>query len=395
MPRPIHRLSAKSVTAARAGYHADGAGLYLLVTKEGTASWVFRFRKAGRLREMGLGSAQAFTLAEARERAREARKVLADGLDPIEHRRAQRAVIVRTWGEAVEDFIRTNAPGWKNDEQEAQWRQSLTDYGPEATLPVSALDTTLVLRLLRAIWTDKTETATRVRGRIERVWSAEKVHGNVTGENPARWRGHLDQLLPRPSKVARPQHFEAMPYQEVPAFFRTLGERDSRSALALRFTILTAARTAETIGAPWAEFDLPRKLWTIPHERMKGGREHVVPLSAAAVALLEALPRDRPPFALSNGAMLGLLRKPAPKGYAQPFTVHGFRSSFRDWAAETTTHPRDVVEMALAHAIADKTEAAYRRGNLLEKRRALMAEWAAYLAGQSSPNHRQRGEPLA
>lgn len=203
--------------------------------------------------------------------------------------------------------------------------------------------------------------------------------GTVSGENPARWRGHLDKLLPRPSKVARVVHHRAMPYADVPAFMARLAERDAASRRALRFTILTAARTGEVTGAGWDEFDLEAGLWVIPAERMKAGREHVVPLPSAAVAILRSLPRDRPPFRLSENAMLYLVQKPPPKGYGLPYTVHGFRSSFRDWAAETTAHPAEVVEMALAHTIPNKVEAAYRRGNLLAKRRELMEDWAAYL----------------
>lgn len=372
--RPINRLSARAVATAGAGYHADGGGLYLLVTPAGSASWVFRFTRQGRKREMGLGSAQTFTLAEARERAREARKVLAEGLDPIENRRAARAIVARTWGEAVDDFITTHRAGWKSDAQAAQWRQSLVDHGPDAALPVGAIDTPLVVATLRRIWTDKTETATRVRGRIERIWAAEKVAGHVTGENPARWRGHLDHLLPKPSKVARAGHHAAMPYRDVPALMAELTARDGLARRALRFTILTAARTAEVTGAQWREFDLKAGLWTIPPERMKAGRAHRVPLVPALVDLLRTLPHDRPPFPLSENGMLALLQK----SMKRPFTVHGFRSSFRDWVSETTDYPREVAEAALAHTIEDKTEAAYRRGDLLEKRRELMLAWAGY-----------------
>lgn len=379
-PRPTNRLTARAVQTARAGYHADGAGLYLLVTGEGTASWVFRFRREGRLREMGLGSAAVFTLAEARERAREVRKLLADGIDPIAHRKALRGAKARTWGEAAEAYIKSQEAGWKNEAQAAQWRQSLEDYGPAKDLPLASVDTQHVAELLAKIWTDKTETATRVRGRIERIWAAEKVAGNATGENPARWRGHLEALLPKPSKVARVAHHKAMPYAELPDFMAALDARQSLARAALRFTILTAARTNEVTGAPWAEFDLPGKLWTIPAERMKGGREHVVPLTAEAIAVLEALPRDQPPFPLSENGMLDLLQRRMKR----PYTVHGFRSAFSDWAHETTDFPNHVIEMALAHVIPNKAEAAYRRGALLDKRRQLMEAWAAYLSGHTT-----------
>jgi integrase len=376
----VAKLTSRQVVTLGPGYHADGDGLYLQVTASGARSWILRYQLAGKRREMGLGSASLFGLADARQRAAQQRKLLADGIDPIGARRAAQSVVSRTWGEAVEDFIASHAPGWKNDSQADQWRQSLADYGPGKELPVAAVDTVLVVRLLRKIWTDKTETATRVRGRIERVWDAERVAGSVTGENPARWRGHLDKLLAKPSKVSKPAHFRAMPYAEVPAFMARLAEKEGRARTALRFTILTAARTAETTGALWKEFDLDAKLWTIPPERMKAGREHVVPLSDAALAILKGQPRNKPPFALSENAMLYLVQKPSPKGYGLPFTVHGFRSSFRDWGSEETDFPREVLEMALAHTIADKTEAAYRRGALLAKRRELMDAWAAYLS---------------
>lgn len=373
------RLTARQVATLGEGVHGDGDGLYLQVTASGARSWILRYQRHGKRREMGLGSATLYGLADARQRAVQYRRLLAEGLDPIAHRRAVQAASGRTWGQAVDDFIATHAPGWKSEAQADQWRQSLNAYGPDRALPVEALDTAEVVRLLRKVWTDKTETATRVRGRIERVWDAEKVAGVVTGDNPARWRGHLDNLLPKPSKVAKVAHFRAMPYGDVPAFMARLAERDAITRLALRFTILTAARTGEVTGAAWSEFD--GDVWTIPAERMKAGKEHKVPLTPAALALLDGLPRRKPPFALSENAMLYLLQKPPPKGYGLPYTVHGFRSSFRDWAAETTTFPREVAEMALAHAIPDKTEAAYRRGALLAKRRDLMQAWADFLAG--------------
>lgn len=373
------KLTARQVQTLGPGYHADGDGLYLQVTPSGARSWILRYQLAGRRREMGLGPVALFGLAEARQRAAQQRRLLADGVDPIAARRAARAATGRTWGQAVDDFIAAHEPGWKGPAQAAQWRQSLADYGPDRDLPVEAIDTALVVGLLRKLWTTRTETATRLRGRIERIWDAERVAGTVSGENPARWRGHLDKLLPRPSKVARVVHHRAMPYVDVPAFMARLAERDAASRRALRFTILTAARTGEVTGAGWDEFDLEAGLWVIPAERMKAGREHVVPLPSAAVAILRGLPRDRPPFRLSENAMLYLVQKPPPKGYGLPYTVHGFRSSFRDWAAETTAHPAEVVEMALAHTIPNRVEAAYRRGNLLAKRRQLMDEWAAYL----------------
>lgn len=374
MARPINRLSARTVATAPAGYHADGGGLYLLVSPTGSRSWVLRYQLNGRRREMGLGSAALYGLADARQRALEARRLLADGIDPITARASARAATGRTWGQAVDAFIESHRHGWKNDAQADQWRQSLRDHGPDPALPVAAIDTALVLNTLRRIWTTKTETAARVRGRIERVWDAERVAGTVAGDNPAQWRGHLDKLLPKPAKVAKVRHFAAMPYADAPAFWQSLGQRKGLARDALRFTILTAARTGEVTGLSASEID--GDLWTVPGERMKAGREHTVPLVPAALEILARHPNG---FPLSANGMLALLQRPPPKGYGLPYTVHGFRSTFRDWAAETTAFPGDVVEMALAHTIRDKTEAAYRRGQLLTKRRELMEAWADYL----------------
>ncbi len=380
MARGINRLSARFVTkTSKSGYHADGGGLYLQVTSSTAKSWVFRYTRHRRTREMGLGSTRAYGLAEARQHATDARRMLIEGLDPIEQRKVRQSSEVRLWGSAVADFIESQRPGWRSDTQAINWQQSLTDYGPAANLPVRDLNTAHVIKLLRDIWTIKTETATKVRSRIERVWSAEKVAGHVMGENPARWRGHLDALLPKPSKVAKVEHFKAMPYADVPAFMIRLRERNSPARLALRFTILTAARTNEVLGAVWGEFDLDAGLWTIPAQRMKAEREHVVPLVPEAIDILERLPKDKPPFDLSENAMLYLLQREPPRGLGQPYTVHGFRSTFRDWCSETTSTAHEVAEMALAHIIKNKAEAAYRRGHLLDKRRELMTIWAHYL----------------
>lgn len=375
------KLTARQVMTLGEGVHGDGDCLYLQVSPSGARSWILRYQRHGKRREMGLGPVSLYGLAEARQRATLYRRLLAEGKDPIAHRRAAQAASGRTWGDAVADFIAAHEPGWKSGAQADQWRQSLADYGPEADMPVEALTTAEVVRLLRKVWTAKTETATRVRGRIERVWDAERVAGTVTGDNPARWRGHLDKLLPKPSKVAKPTHFRAMPYAEVPALMARLRERDGLARRALRFTILTAARTGEVTGASLRE--VRGDLWVIPPERMKAGREHRVPLVAEAVGLLTA----DPPFPLSENGMLSLLQKKPPKGFGLPYTVHGFRSSFRDWAAECTDFPREVVEMALAHTIKDKTEAAYRRGDLLAKRRELMQAWADYLNSRIQPNN--------
>lgn len=374
MGRAINRLSARAAQTLGPGMHADGGGLYLRVD-DARRTWIFRYRRAGRLRDMGLGRAADVSLADARRRAAEARALLAQGIDPIEARDSQPQA--RTWGEACAEYIASQSGAWRNDAQAQQWRQSLADYGPPADLPVGEVSTDLVVRCLSPLWADRTETATRLRGRIERIWDAERVRGNVSGENPARWRGHLSALLPKPAQVRRVQHFRAMPYAELPDFMRELLSDSGAGRLAMAWTILTAARTGEVTGMQWGE--LAGDLWTIPAERMKAGRAHRVPLMPQALALLARLPRTRPPFALSENTMLFLLQREPPRGLGRPYTVHGFRSSFRDWAAEQTDHPRDAIEMALAHSIRDKTEAAYRRGDLLEKRRALMRDWARYL----------------
>lgn len=382
MARGVNRLSARFVATVREpGMHADGGNLYLQVSPTGAKSWILRYTIAGRSREMGLGPVSVVGLADARQRALEARRRLVDGIDPIEDRKRARAHTGATWGSCADALIESLKPGWRNEAQADQWTQSLADYGPDRDMPVQAVDTPVAVACLRALWTDKTETATRVRGRCERVWDYAKVSGLVAGDNPFRWKGHLDKLLPKPSKVAKPRHFRAMPYAELPAFMAQLRARDGLARRALQFTILTAARTQEVAGAQWGEFD--GDLWTIPGDRMKAGKEHVVPLVPEAVALLHRGPRR--PFPLSANGMLALLQREPPKGLGKPYTVHGFRSSFSDWAHETTGFPNHVIEMALAHTIKDKAEAAYRRGALLDKRRELMAAWAEYLGSPGIP----------
>lgn len=373
------RLSARQVQTLGPGMHADGDGLYLQVTPGGARSWILRYQISLRRREMGLGSFPLFGLAAARQRAQDARRLLADGIDPIEHRKGRGAALGATWGAVVDTAIESFRPGWKDDRQADQWTASLSTHGPDRGMAIKSVDTAVAVTCLRKIWTSKTETATRVRGRCERVWDYARVSGLVDGNNPFRWRGHLDKLLPPPSKVARATHFAAMPYAEMPAFMAMLRADDSVSRKALEFTILTGARTSEVTGASWDEFDAAHKLWTIPAERMKAGRAHIIPLSDRAIALLADLPRSSWPFALSENTMLYLLQRAPPKGLGLPYTVHGFRSAFSDWAHETTAHPNHVIEMALAHTIPNKAEAAYRRGALLDKRRDLMDAWAAYL----------------
>jgi integrase len=342
---------------------------------------------------MGLGPASLITLAEARDKAREARRALLDGADPLTAKRERRAharlqaATGVTFKQAAERMMASHGAAWKNPKHRQQWRNTLATYAHPhfGELSVAAVDTGLVLKALEPIWNEKPETAGRVRGRIESVLDWAKARGYREGENPARWRGHLDKLLPNRRKVKRVRNHPAMPYVELPEFMGELRERTSVSARALEFAILTAARTGEVIGATWAEIDIPGATWTIPAPRMKAGKEHRVPLSARALELLESLPREgefvfiggRAGKPLSNMAMLELIRGMKP---GTGYVPHGFRSTVRDWAAECTSYSSEVVEMALAHAIESKVEAAYRRGDLFEKRRRLMDEWAAFCA---------------
>ena len=395
MPRPIGRLTALKVDKKKdPGMYADGGGLYLRVTANRTRNWVFRFMLNGRPRWMGMGPLHTVSLAEARNRAAEFRLQRHDGIDPIDARRAERrqakldAARAVTFKDCAARYIASHRAGWRNPKHAAQWEATLATYaGPVmGGLSVQAIDTALVLKVLEPIWTTKPETAGRVRGRVESILDWAKVRGYRAGENPARWRGHLDKLLPARSKVRSVEHHAALPYAELPSFLVSLREQGGVAARALEFAVLTAARTGEVIGARWDEIDLLEKTWTVPAARMKAGREHRVPISERALAILEELPPLRAaedgfvfPGAtfgrpLSNMAFLMLLRRMG----RHDVTGHGFRSSFRDWAAERTNFPSEVVEMALAHLVGSKVEAAYRRGDLFEKRRRLMAAWATF-----------------
>jgi integrase len=394
--RKIRRLTALDVKRAKhRGLYNDGGGLHLSIDANGNRSWIFRYGAQGR-RHHGLGPLHTVTLAEAREKARGCRKLLLDGLDPIAEKHARKAAAKAeaakaiSFADAAETYITSHHAAWKNEKNRQQWRNTLRDYAfpTIGRLPVSEVDTALVLRILQPIWTTKSETAARVRMRIERILSWATVQGFRSGDNPARWDKHLDNLLPPQAKVAPVQHHPALPYAEVPAFIRDLHELDGFAADALEFMILTAARTGEIIGAEWDEFDLRAKVWTIPGKRMKAGRDHKVPLAKRAVEILKALPRDdERPFPLSNMAFLQLLKRVG----RTDITPHGFRSSFRDWAAETHKAAREVAEMALAHAVSDKTEAAYRRGDLFEKRRRLMDDWATFCTANSAQSRRRGG----
>lgn len=390
-----HKLTAIEVSKkAKPGYYGDGLGLYLQVSKSGTKSWIFKFTLNGKAREMGLGPVHTVTLAEAREKAKECRKLLLDGIDPIEARRASEAAKradsakIMTFDECAKAYIKAHRASWRNAKHADQWTNSLQTYaGPVfGSLPVAAVDTALVMKCLDPIWREKAETASRLRGRIESVLDWATVRGYRNGENPARWRGHLDKLLPKRSKIATVAHHPALPYAEIGAFMAELRQQEGIAARALEFTILTATRTGEVIGAKWDELDLDNGLWIVPAERMKARKEHRVPLSEAAQAIIRQMqdqklnefvfPGTRLGKPISNMAMLKTLERMGRNG----ITVHGFRSTFRDWAAETTAYPSEVVEMALAHVVDNKVEAAYRRGDLFVKRQRLMIEWAKYCA---------------
>ena len=412
MRREGNKLSAAAVRAAsKPGLYGDGHGLYLQVSGFDTKAWVFRYMIDGRPRKMGLGPLHTVSLAEARKRAAEARLKAYDGVDPIDDKRARRAhrkleaAKSITFKECADKYIAANREGWKNAKHADQWsatfnetkRGSLTFPAATAAindLPVSAIDTGLVLRALEPIWTKTPESARRIRGRIESVLDWAKVRGYRDGENPARWRGHLDKTLAKRPRVRA--HHDAIAYAELPAFMAELIAKDGASARALEFTILTAARTGEVIGAKWSEIDLKAKLWTVPATRMKSGVEHRVPLSERALEIITKQPRDgelvfagrRAGAPLSNMSMLELMRDMRGKGA----TVHGFRSTFRDWAAEQTSYPNELCEIALAHVVSDKTEAAYRRGDMMERRRRLMADWAEYC--EHTPAERGKVHPI-
>ncbi len=392
MARKLERLSVKAVAAKRLpGYYADGGGLYLQVSLVDTKSWIFRFTLSGKTRDMGLGPLHTIGLADARSAAADCRKLLLNNIDPIEARKQGRvrlaleAASSKTFDECAAAYIKSKRAGWKNAKHAEQWENTLETYASPVigALPVQTVDTALVMRVLEPIWTSKQETATRVRGRVEAVINWATTRGYRTGDNPARWRGHLQNLLANLKSRYRVDHHAALPFDEIGGFMVALRAAEGIAARALEFLILTAARTGEVIDAKPAEFDLDAKVWRIPAERMKAGREHRVPLSPRAVEIVResfkqegeyVFPGQDEGKPLSNMAMLQLLKRMD----RTDITVHGFRSSFRDWAAERTSYPREVCEMALAHAVGNQVEAAYRRGDLFEKRRRLMLEWAKH-----------------
>lgn len=388
------KLTARAAATTKPGRYGDGAGLYLVVSGMGARKWVFRFSWRGKVTEMGLGAAGAVSLAEARRLRDEARRVLASGENPIAARReAMRTEAGKpTFGAAADALIASKESEWRNDKHRAQWRMTLETYAaPLRSVLVDEIDTEAVLAVLKPIWQEKPETASRLRGRIEAVLDAAKAQGHRTGENPAAWRGHLSHLLPKRGILSRGHH-AAMDYRDLPAFIGELRQRDAMAALALEFCILTATRSGETLGACWTEIDMAAKVWTVPAERMKAARAHRVPLSEPAMAILEKLttakagdlvfPGQREGKPLSGMAMEMVLRRMK----RDAVTVHGFRSAFRDWTGNETNFPREVAEAALSHVVGDKAEQAYRRGDALEKRRALMAAWASHCAPQDAPN---------
>jgi integrase len=388
--------AARLRTLTKPGTYGDGGALYLQVRGPENRSWLYRFKLHGKAHLMGLGTVDDVSLAEARDAAAAARKLVKQGVNPIDQRRAARAEGAAqasvTFTQVAEAYIAAHERSWRNAKHRQQWRNTLDTYADPilGKLSVAQVKVGDVMRVLEPLWHAKTETASRLRGRIEAVLDYATARGWRAGENPARWRGHLDNLLPARSKVARVEHHAALPWREIGAFMAALAEEEGISALALRLAILTAARTGEVIGARWSEFDVGNAVWTVPASRMKAAREHRVPLSEGALAMLREMaklrtnpkvdgfvfPGGKPGKPLSSMALLMLLRRMGRGG----LTAHGFRSTFRDWCAEATNYPREIAEAALAHTLRDKTEAAYQRGDLMEKRRRLMADWAAYCA---------------
>lgn len=392
--RKLHKLSATQVQKCKEpGYHGDGGGLWLQVSPSLSKSWVFRYTLAGKAREMGLGPLHTVGLAGAREKALACRRQLLEGIDPIDARdtakrtAAAAAARVLTFDQCSEQYIETHRAGWRNAKHAEQWTNTLKEYvSPHfGKLNVAMVDTSLVLKALQPIWQEKTETAKRLRGRIESVLAWATVRGFRSGDNPARWRNHLDQLLAAPTKIAKVEHHAALPYARMYEFMKALRGHNSTAARAVQLIAFTAVRTSEAFNARWNEIDMDAKVWVVPAERMKAGREHRIPLTPAAMTVLDQMreltggkgyifPGAKEGKPLSNMAGLMLLRR---LGFGD-FTVHGLRSTFRQWAAECSNFPREVAEHALAHQLPDRVEAAYQRGDLFIKRAKLMQAWADF-----------------
>lgn len=390
MARATNKLTdAACKAASKPGLLSDGGGLYLAVKPSGAKSWAFVWKASGKRREMGFGPYPAVKLARARALAADAREAIAEGRDPIAEKRKEEEP---TFGEAADAFLASNETAWRNEKHRAQWAMTLGTYAkPMRGRKVSEIGTDDVLGVLTPLWQKRPETASRLRGRIERVLDFARAKGWREGENPALWRGHLKAILPARQKLTRGHH-AAMPYRAVPDFLAQLAGRDAMAARGLAFLILTAARSGEVLGATWDEFDLEAGIWTIPANRMKAGQLHRVPLSKPALGIIAALsearvsdfvfPGQKPNRPLSGMAFEMLLRRMQ----AGAFTVHGFRSAFRDWAGDETSFPREVAEQALAHRVGDATERAYRRADALERRRKLMEAWASYCTAAPAGN---------
>jgi integrase len=400
MPKLAKELKALEVAKiATPGLHFVGVvpGLALQVTPGGARSWTLRAVIGGKRRDMGLGNYPSVTLAMAHAKARDARELIRQGVDPIQRQQAAQSALrasmaeALTFKECAEKYIKTHRAGWRNAKHAQQWENTLAQHAYPIIGELMVRDVKLlqVLAVLEPIWTTTNETAVRLRGRIELVLDWAAARGLRDGLNPARWRGHLDKLLAKPSKVNNREHHAALPVGEMGAFMDRLRAASGMGARALEFCILTAARSGEVRGATWAEIDTDAKVWTVPAERMKAGKEHRVPLSSDALALLAGLTRmagTELVFPAPRGGELSDMTLAAVlRRMDVPAVPHGFRSTFRDWASERTNYPRDVAEMALAHAIGDKVEAAYRRGDLFEKRRLMMDDWAAFLARADQP----------
>jgi integrase len=383
--RAYDRLTDRTVKAAKPGAYCDGRGLWLHVSESGARKWILRFSFDRRVHEMGLGNAADVWLADARVKAADARRLAASGVNPIVARREARAVeTAKTFGECAGALIKSKRPEWRSEKHAWQWVTTLEEYArPLWHMPVAEIGTTDVLRVLTPLWQRVPETASRLRARVEAVLGYARAHNWRSGDNPAAWTNHLEFILPKRTRLER-KHLKAMPYAEVPSFIARLGDIESVAARALEFTILTAARSGEALGARWAEIDLAAKIWTVPAERTKSGRVHVIPLSDAAMAILEKLARNAFVFPgkrgkpLSPTSMTTVLLKVKVEA-----TVHGFRSSFRDYIGDRTTFDREAVEMCLSHRVGSQVEQAYRRSTSIERRREIMAIWAAFCIGDN------------
>lgn len=388
MPRVYQRLTARKVaTLAEPGFYADGGGLYLRIGPSGSKAWIYRFRHGGRRYDMGLGPVRLISLAQAREAALAAATDRLHGRNPMAEREAAKAQdqACPTFWAFAQEYIKEQTPGWRNPKHAQQWHNTLLTYAVPfiGGKRIDLIDTDDMLAVLRPIWASKTETASRVRGRVEKVLGAATVKKLRTGENPARWRGHLDLLLPKPTDVSKVAHFSALAVSDIPKFMAELRAASGAAARALEFTILTAARTGMVVGASPNEIDMDTSTWEVPAERMKSARPHLAPLPARAMALLDGrmdwpllFPSSGDFTAMSENTMPAVLKR---MGYGH-VTVHGFRSTFKTWADEAG-YPDDLSEAALAHVVNDKSKAAYKRGTMLERRREMMAAWAAFCGG--------------